>query len=52
MRQNPGLAAQYGVLKLELAAKHGADREAYTEAKAPFVASVLHTHLAKVQGAA
>jgi GrpB-like predicted nucleotidyltransferase (UPF0157 family) len=52
LRQNPGLAAQYGVLKLELAAKHGADREAYTEAKAPFVASVLHTHLAKVQGAA
>jgi GrpB-like predicted nucleotidyltransferase (UPF0157 family) len=52
LRQNPGLAQRYGDLKLELAAKHGVDREAYTEAKAPFVASVLHTQLAKVQGAA
>ena len=52
LRMSPGIAEQYGVLKLELAAQHGADREAYTEAKAPFVASVLRSHFAKVPGAA
>jgi GrpB-like predicted nucleotidyltransferase (UPF0157 family) len=52
LRMSPALAEQYGVLKLELAVQHGADREAYTEAKAPFVASVLRLHLAKVPVAA
>lgn len=52
LRMSPALAAEYGALKLELAAQHCADREAYTEAKAPFVASVVRSHLTKVLGAA
>jgi GrpB-like predicted nucleotidyltransferase (UPF0157 family) len=52
LRSSPSLAQKYGVLKQELAAKHGADREAYTEAKAPFIASVLRWHFAQVPGAA
>jgi GrpB-like predicted nucleotidyltransferase (UPF0157 family) len=41
LRQRPDLAARYAALKAELAATHPADREAYTEAKAGFVRSVL-----------
>ena len=52
LRMSPTLTEQYCNLKLSLAAQHGGDREAYTEAKAPFVASVLRSHLAKVPGAA
>mgnify|MGYP001810252432 CR=1 FL=1 len=52
LRSSPKLAQEYAVLKQELAAKHGADREAYTEAKAPFIASVLRSHFVQVPGAA
>jgi GrpB-like predicted nucleotidyltransferase (UPF0157 family) len=41
LRLSPALAARYAALKFELAAKHTADREAYTDAKAKFVQSVL-----------
>jgi GrpB-like predicted nucleotidyltransferase (UPF0157 family) len=52
LRSSPRLAQEYGALKQELAAQHGADREAYTEAKAPFIVSVLRSHFAQVPGAA
>jgi len=44
LRRSPALAAQYQALKLRLAAQFSTDREAYTDAKAPFIAAVLaHT---------
>lgn len=41
LRQNPALAAEYAALKLRLAQQFRLDREAYTEAKTPFVHRVL-----------
>jgi GrpB-like predicted nucleotidyltransferase (UPF0157 family) len=41
LRQDAALAAQYAQLKHSLAALHPLDRDAYTQAKAPFIASVL-----------
>ena len=41
LRQNPALAAEYAALKLRLAQQFRLDREAYTEAKTPFVLRVL-----------
>ncbi|OGB60067.1 MAG: hypothetical protein A2503_14470 [Burkholderiales bacterium RIFOXYD12_FULL_59_19] len=41
LRRSSSLAQQYESLKLQLAARYPLDREAYTEAKAPFIASVL-----------
>jgi GrpB-like predicted nucleotidyltransferase (UPF0157 family) len=41
LRHNPLLAAEYQTLKYRLAALYPADREAYTEAKAPFIESTL-----------
>lgn len=41
LRQNPALAAEYAALKLRLAQLFRLDREAYTEAKTPFVDRVL-----------
>ena len=41
LRSHPDLAAQYGALKQALAAQYRHDREAHTEAKAPFAARVL-----------
>jgi GrpB-like predicted nucleotidyltransferase (UPF0157 family) len=41
LRLHPESVQQYDTLKRELAAKHGADREAYTDAKAPFIRSIL-----------
>jgi GrpB-like predicted nucleotidyltransferase (UPF0157 family) len=41
LRKNPVLAAEYAELKLRLAEEFGLDREAYTEAKTPFVNRVL-----------
>lgn len=37
LRRDPALAERYATLKTELAVRHQADREAYTEAKAAFV---------------
>lgn len=39
--RRPDLAKAYAALKLELAAKFRDDREAYTDAKASFVADVV-----------
>ena len=41
LRDNPALAADYAALKQSLAEKYQFDREAYTEAKSPFVEQVL-----------
>jgi GrpB-like predicted nucleotidyltransferase (UPF0157 family) len=41
LRGDPALAARYGALKRELAALHGNDREAYTNAKTEFVQAVI-----------
>jgi GrpB-like predicted nucleotidyltransferase (UPF0157 family) len=41
LRKDPALAAEYAALKLDLASKFQFDREAYTEAKSPFIARVL-----------
>lgn len=41
LRQHPETAAQYAVLKQELAARFHCDREAYTQAKTPFIEAVL-----------
>lgn len=41
LRTNEALAADYAALKLDLAQRFEFDREAYTDAKSPFVARVL-----------
>ena len=41
LRADPALAAEYAALKCELARRFRHDREAYTEAKTPFVERVL-----------
>jgi GrpB-like predicted nucleotidyltransferase (UPF0157 family) len=45
LRHDPALARRYADLKTGLAAKHPADREAYTDAKSAFVRAVLTTRL-------
>jgi len=41
LRTCPEVAQQYYELKKKLAEKHGSNREAYTEAKTPFIESVV-----------
>jgi GrpB-like predicted nucleotidyltransferase (UPF0157 family) len=41
LRIHPETAAEYDALKRRLARDHGSDREAYTDAKGPFVQRVL-----------
>jgi GrpB-like predicted nucleotidyltransferase (UPF0157 family) len=41
LRGNPDVAAEYGALKLRLAKAYEFDREAYTEAKGPFIQRVI-----------
>ena len=41
LRAHPQVAAEYAALKRELAHRHGADRNAYADAKAGFVAAAL-----------
>lgn len=41
LRQNPALAQEYTALKQCLATEFGNDREAYTDAKAPFIKRIL-----------
>lgn len=41
LRAHPDEAARYAALKHDLAARHSHDREAYTDAKSDYVASVL-----------
>ena len=40
LRSHPEVARKYHHLKKELAAKHGSDRDAYTDAKTSFIKSV------------
>jgi len=40
LRTHQEEAARYGALKRELAATHGADREAYTQAKGTFIREI------------
>jgi GrpB-like predicted nucleotidyltransferase (UPF0157 family) len=41
LRSHPNVAAQYASLKRRLALRHRNDREAYTDAKAPFIEKVI-----------
>ena len=41
LRRDPGLVRRYAALKTSLATQHQGDREAYTDAKADFVRSVI-----------
>jgi GrpB-like predicted nucleotidyltransferase (UPF0157 family) len=41
LRSDAILAGEYAELKRGLAAAHAADREAYTEAKGPFIEAAL-----------
>ena len=41
LRRSPALAGEYAALKRQLAARFRFDREAYTEAKGPFIERVL-----------
>jgi GrpB-like predicted nucleotidyltransferase (UPF0157 family) len=41
LRTHPNVARQYYELKKDLAAKYGADRDGYTEAKTEFIESVV-----------
>ena len=45
LRTHPRTAAEYAALKASLAAQYSSDREAYTDAKGPFVAEVVRTAL-------
>lgn len=49
LRHSDALARQYQALKRALAARDPLDREAYTEAKSPFVASVLLARRVRMQ---
>jgi GrpB-like predicted nucleotidyltransferase (UPF0157 family) len=40
LRRHPGVAREYAVLKRDLARRHRFDREAYTDAKGPFIMRV------------
>jgi len=52
LRKNDELREEYQVLKLRLARQHERDREAYTEAKAPFISRVLALQRSGKSGAA
>jgi GrpB-like predicted nucleotidyltransferase (UPF0157 family) len=47
LRRHADVAAEYAELKRHLAAQHRLDREAYTDAKTPFVERILKLALAK-----
>jgi GrpB-like predicted nucleotidyltransferase (UPF0157 family) len=49
LRSNPSLASHYAELKSQLATRHAADREAYTNAKAEFIRSAPRHSAAKVK---
>jgi GrpB-like predicted nucleotidyltransferase (UPF0157 family) len=48
LRSHSEIAAEYEDLKRRLAVKHQFDREAYTEAKGPFVARITGLALKKL----
>ena len=48
LRTHPEAAQQYYELKRRLASKYGSDREGYTEAKTPFIESIVAKALHKL----
>jgi GrpB-like predicted nucleotidyltransferase (UPF0157 family) len=48
LRANPDVAGEYATLKYRLALAHRFDREAYTEAKGPFITRILRRILGDV----
>jgi GrpB-like predicted nucleotidyltransferase (UPF0157 family) len=52
LRSSEALRTEYQELKYQLAAQHRGDREAYTEAKSPFVQRVVHAALGAGESAA
>jgi len=50
LRHDPAVAAEYAALKRDLAQRYEFDREAYTEAKGPFVQLVLNRTAALTAG--
>jgi len=52
LRSSEVLRAEYQGLKFQLAAQHRGDREAYTEAKSPFIQRVVHSELGAGESAA
>jgi GrpB-like predicted nucleotidyltransferase (UPF0157 family) len=46
LRADAAVRADYAALKRRLASEHSRDIAAYTDAKAPFIRSVLDRHLA------
>lgn len=51
LRAHADAAAEYAELKRELAARHRLDREAYTQAKRPFIDRITAVALAEAAGA-
>ena len=45
LREQPDVAEEYAALKCQLAERHRFDREAYTDAKAPFIQGVVEREL-------
>jgi GrpB-like predicted nucleotidyltransferase (UPF0157 family) len=45
LRQNPALAQEYAALKRRLAQDFANDREAYTDAKAPFIQNAIRSQI-------
>jgi GrpB-like predicted nucleotidyltransferase (UPF0157 family) len=45
LRQNPELAKEYAALKRRLAVEFANDREAYTDAKTPFIQNVIRMQI-------
>jgi GrpB-like predicted nucleotidyltransferase (UPF0157 family) len=52
LRSHPETARDYGVLKQRLASEHRLDREAYTEAKRPFIDRITELALQSEDGSA
>lgn len=50
LRKNPAVAAEYEQLKRELALRFRLDREAYTDAKEPFVSAITDQAIASGYG--
>lgn len=52
LRSHPEVAADYAALKRVLAARHGEDRDSYTDAKTSFVARIVGLARAEAEGRA
>ncbi len=52
LRSHPEIAADYAALKRVLAARHGEDRDSYTDAKTSFVERIVGLARAEAEGRA